>query len=69
MVQKCLETDGLGYQVFNVSNDDHSVHWTSEELIETYYQGVPINGDGFPEFLYECKSQAAIGVSTCTFMA
>ena len=25
MVQKCLEVDGLGYEVFNVSNDDHSV--------------------------------------------
>ena len=33
MVQKCLQTDGLGYQVFNVSNDDHSVGLTSEELI------------------------------------
>ena len=25
MVQKCLQTDGLGYQVFNVSNDDHQL--------------------------------------------
>ena len=25
MVQKCLNADGLGFQIFNVSNDNHSV--------------------------------------------
>ena len=45
MVQKCLQTDGLGYQVFNVSNDNHSVGLTSEELINIYYQQVPVKPD------------------------
>lgn len=40
MVDCCLRTDGLGYQVFNVSNDDHSVAATTQDLIERFYQGV-----------------------------
>ena len=52
MVQKCLDTDGLGYEVFNVSNDDHSVGLSSEELIETYYQGVEIKTPKVPESFY-----------------
>lgn len=45
MVQRCLETDGLGYEVFNVSNDDHSVALTSAELIARFYEGVPVKGE------------------------
>ncbi|PYE85767.1 NAD-dependent epimerase/dehydratase family protein [Pseudoroseicyclus aestuarii] len=41
MVQKCLETDGLGYEVFNVSNDDMSVGITTKEVMERFYKGVP----------------------------
>lgn len=41
MVERCLATDGLGYQAFNVSNDDTSVGITSAEVIERFYQGVP----------------------------
>jgi nucleoside-diphosphate-sugar epimerase len=40
MVDRCLQTDGLGYEVFNVSNDDMSVSLTSDEVIERFYQGV-----------------------------
>lgn len=62
MVQKCLETNGLGYEVFNVSNDDHSVHCTSEELIDAYYQGVPINGDEIPQSFYtNAKAKRLLG--------
>lgn len=42
MVDRCLKTDGLGYQVFNVSNDDMSVNLTSDQVIETYYKDVPL---------------------------
>ena len=42
MVQRCLETDGLGYEVFNVSNDDMSVGLTSAQVIERFYQGVKV---------------------------
>jgi nucleoside-diphosphate-sugar epimerase len=41
MVDLCLKTDGLGYQVFNVANEDHSVRAGTSELIERFYQGVP----------------------------
>jgi nucleoside-diphosphate-sugar epimerase len=42
MVDCCLKTDGLGYQVFNVANDDMSVGLTSDEVIAQFYQGVPV---------------------------
>jgi nucleoside-diphosphate-sugar epimerase len=41
MVERCLATDGLGYEVFNVSNDDLSVDLTSDQVIARFYQGVP----------------------------
>jgi len=40
----CLKTDGLGYEVFNVSNDDMSVGISSAEVIERFYQGVEVRG-------------------------
>ncbi|MCX8224533.1 MAG: NAD(P)-dependent oxidoreductase [Sulfitobacter sp.] len=45
MVARCLETDGLGYEVFNVANDDHSVDRTTSELIAQYYADVPQTRD------------------------
>ncbi len=42
MVERCLQSDGLGYQVFNVSNDDHSVQLSTQELIDRFYAGVEI---------------------------
>lgn len=41
MVDCCLRTDGLGYEVFNVSNDDTSVGITSDEVYEQFYAGLP----------------------------
>lgn len=43
IVDKCLQTNGLGYQIFNASNDDHSVALTTQEIIDRYYQDVPQN--------------------------
>lgn len=40
MVNQCLATDGLGFQLFNVANDDHSVGLTTSALVEQFYQGV-----------------------------
>jgi nucleoside-diphosphate-sugar epimerase len=40
MVDCCLRTDGLGYEVFNVSNDDTSVAITSGEVYDRFYAGV-----------------------------
>ncbi len=42
MVECCLQTDGLGFEVFNVSNDDHSVAATTDELLAEFYEGVPV---------------------------
>lgn len=42
MVDRCLSVDRLGYQVFNVSNDGHSVDRTTPQLIEEYYADVPV---------------------------
>ena len=66
MVQKCLDTDGLGYEVFNVSNDDHSVGLSSEKLIETYYQGVEIKTPKVPESFYTNeKAKQLLGFQPC----
>lgn len=40
MVQRCLEVDGLGYEVFNVANADMSVAATTDEVRERFYDGV-----------------------------
>ncbi|SPF81951.1 NAD-dependent epimerase/dehydratase family protein [Pseudoprimorskyibacter insulae] len=45
MVQCCLTTDGLGYEVFNVSNDDLSVALSNDEVRKRYYDGVPVVRD------------------------
>ena len=42
MVDCCLKTDGLGYQVFNVANDDMSVGLTTAQVIERFYSDVPV---------------------------
>lgn len=55
MVDCCLKTDGLGFEVFNVSNDDHSVGLTTQELIDRYYQGVPAAAMGEYETFYSNK--------------
>lgn len=41
MVDRCLKTDGLGYQVFNVANDDHSVDMDTADIAARFYEGVP----------------------------
>ena len=40
MVECCLKTDGLGYEVFNVANEDPSVDLTSQEIADRFYAGV-----------------------------
>jgi len=66
MVQKCLDTDGLGYEVFNVSNDDHSVGLSSEKLIETYYQNIEIKTPKVLESFYSNeKAKKLLGFQPC----
>ncbi len=40
MVQRCLEVDGLGYEVFNVANADLSLAATTQEIRDHFYDEV-----------------------------
>ena len=42
IVHRCLEKDGLGFQVFNAGNDNNSATIPSAELAARYFPGVPI---------------------------
>ncbi len=56
MVQRCLETDGLGYEVFNVANADMSVAATTDEVIGRFYDGVEVRGEmGRDETFYSIE--------------
>lgn len=63
MVERCLQTDGLGYEVFNVANDDLSVGLSSAEVIDRYYQSVPVKGEmGKHETMYSiAKAKEMLG--------
>src|SRR6476661_1563718 len=63
MVQRCLETDGLGYEVFNVANADMSVAATTDEVIERFYDGVEVRREmGRDETFYSIeKARSLVG--------
>jgi nucleoside-diphosphate-sugar epimerase len=42
LVQRCLETDGLGYEVFNVANADMSVAVPTQEIRDRFYDDVQV---------------------------
>ena len=42
IVDRCLTTDGLGFQVFNAGNDTNGMNIPSAELIERFFPGVPV---------------------------
>lgn len=62
MVERCLQTDGLGYEVFNVANEDHSVDLETSDLVAQYYEGVPVAEMGPRETFYSIgKAQKLLG--------
>lgn len=63
MVQRCLETDGLGFEVFNVANADMSVAATTDEILERFYDGVERRKDmGRDETFYSIdKARRLLG--------
>lgn len=62
MVQCCLDTDGLGFEVFNVSNDDHSVALDTDALVARYYDGVSVAAMGARETFYSnAKAKRLVG--------
>ena len=42
MVRLCLEKDGLGFQIFNVANDDCSSDLPTAELVKRFYPRVKV---------------------------
>jgi len=48
-VDLCLHKDGLGYEVFNVSNDNNSVNLTTDQIISQFYENVPQKGQIEPD--------------------
>ncbi|MEP3431059.1 MAG: NAD(P)-dependent oxidoreductase [Roseibium sp.] len=42
IVDRCLEKDGLGYQVFNAGNDTNSVDIPNSEILKRFFPNVPL---------------------------
>ena len=42
IVHRCLQTDGLGYQVFNAGNDTNGMNIPTAELAARVFPGVPV---------------------------
>ncbi|WP_417270223.1 NAD-dependent epimerase/dehydratase family protein [Celeribacter sp.] len=63
MVDLMLKTDGLGFEIFNASNDNHSVNLTTKEIIDRYYQGVEVRSTlGEEETVYSsAKARKLLG--------
>ena len=63
MVERCLETDGLGFEVFNVANADLSVAATTQEVREQFYDGVEVRREmGRDETFYAIdKARELVG--------
>lgn len=63
MVELCLQKDGLGYEVFNASNDDHSVNKTTQELRDEFYADVPVKSEmgEFETFYSNKKAKDMLG--------
>ncbi|MEO5746119.1 MAG: NAD(P)-dependent oxidoreductase [Terracoccus sp.] len=43
MVQRCLEVEGLGFEMFNVANADMSVAETTQQVLDRFYDGVKLS--------------------------
>lgn len=41
IVDLCVKTDGLGFEVFNATNDENSLDIPAKELADTHFPGVP----------------------------
>lgn len=62
MVQCCLDTNGLGFEVFNVANDDHSVALETDALVARYYDGIPVGKMAAHETFYSnAKAKRLVG--------
>lgn len=58
MVERCLQVDGLGFEVFNVANDTHSVDVPTQDLIAQFYEGVPVKREMGPQETFYTNAKA-----------
>lgn len=63
VVDLCLSHDGLGYQVFNATNDTNVAHQSARELAGTYFPGVPLADDigEFEALMTNRKAREVLG--------
>jgi nucleoside-diphosphate-sugar epimerase len=63
ITHRAVETDGLGYQVFNAVNDHTSSDIPSRELVDRFYNGVLIKGEieEFGTLLSNRKTKEVLG--------
>ncbi len=63
MTARAIETDGLGYQVFNAAQDDCSSDLPTAELLRRFYPGVPVNRElgEFETLLANRKARDVLG--------
>lgn len=57
-IERCLQTDGLGFEVFNIANADHSVAATTAELIGEFYDGVEVRREMGEHETFFCIDKA-----------
>ncbi|WP_457584985.1 NAD-dependent epimerase/dehydratase family protein [Ensifer canadensis] len=60
---RAIETDGLGFQIFNAANDDTSSDLPTRELIDRFYPGVPLKRElgEFETLLSNWKAREILG--------
>ncbi|XAS76648.1 NAD(P)-dependent oxidoreductase [Dermatophilaceae bacterium Sec6.4] len=58
LVARCLHTDGLGYEVFNVANADMSVAATNDQVRERFYDGVQVRREMGRDETFYCIDKA-----------
>ncbi|WP_116134524.1 NAD(P)-dependent oxidoreductase [Tropicimonas sp. IMCC34043] len=45
IVDLCLKTDGLGFQIFNAGNDTNGMNLPTAEILARFFPGVPVTRD------------------------
>ena len=63
LCHRCIETDGLGFQVFNASSGDTSSDLPTAELLKRFYPKVPVKGKlgEFETLLSNTKAREKLG--------
>ena len=57
-IDRCLRTDGLGFEMFNIANADHSVAATTSELVAQFYEGVEVRREMGEHETFFCIDKA-----------